>query len=90
MAGLNGFWPNPPNRCLTTTRANRVATTTIHQGAVGGRLNASSAAVTSAEPSETNSHTGLPRMCSTAASAARAVVDASASCTSTAGPKHQT
>lgn len=64
--------------------------TVSHQGAMGGKVSAMSQAATSAEPSVRNSFSGLPRSFSITASAARAVTEARAICTSTAAPKNQT
>ena len=49
IAGLNRFWPRPPNDILTTPIANRAPANTIHQGVVEGRFMASRRPVTSAD-----------------------------------------
>jgi len=90
IAGLKGFWPRPPYRCLAITMAARTPITVSHQGAMGGKVSAISQAVTRAEPSPRNIMTGLPRSLSIAASASSAVTEASAICTRMAAPKNQT
>lgn len=72
MAGLNMFWPKPPNRCLATTIANKLPKTPIHQGAQGGRLIASNQPVSKADPSNSRARTGCPSSTSMTASKARA------------------
>jgi len=89
IAGLNGFWPRPPYRCLATTMAKAVPTTISHHGASGGKASAISQAVTMALPSPRNGPSGLSCSFNMAASASSAVAVAMAICTSTAGPSSQ-
>ncbi len=64
--------------------------TVSHHGAIGGKVRATSQAVTSALPSVRNSSTGLPRSLSISASAHSAATEASAICTRMIAPKNQT
>ena len=59
MAGLNIFWPRPPNKCLATTMAKNIPIKLIHQGATGEIHKANKMAVTSAEQSFKNKMMGL-------------------------------
>jgi hypothetical protein len=70
--------------------ASRVPSTVSHQGAIEGKVNAISQAVTSAEPSPRKSISGLPRSFSITASATSAVTEANTICTSIPAPKNQT
>ena len=73
MAGLNRFWPMPPNTCLPISIAIKAPTAPVHQGAQGGNVIASSQPVSSAEPSRRNLRTGLPASFSANISASTAV-----------------
>ena len=90
IAGLNGFCPRPPYRCLATMMAKAVPVTISHHGPSGGKVNAINQAVTTALPSPRNSASGLPRSLSISASDASAVRVASVIWTRMAGPICQT
>src|SRR3989338_6728637 len=90
LAGLTGFCPAPPYRCLAMAIANAVPTTTSHHGASGGMDNASSQPVSNALLSPTKCITGRLRSLSISASVPSAVRLASAIETRIAGPKCQT
>ena len=69
--------------------ANSVPVATSHHGASGGKVRAISQAVTTAEPSDRKSASGLSRRRRMAASASKAVNEAIASWTRIAGPTSQ-
>ena len=52
-AGLKRLQPSPPKVIFTTPIANKAPITTIHNGMLAGRLNASNKPVRMAEPSVT-------------------------------------
>ncbi|MNR24212.1 hypothetical protein D3C85_1412810 [compost metagenome] len=89
MAGLNGFLPTPPYKCLPNNSAKAAALTVSHHGQLGGNASASSVALTRALPSLKVGWMGRLRSCNTSASTVSAVTPVRIRLINTPQPYHQ-